>query len=228
MSNPVEWALGAVHGTNKHGAWETLGGMFMDELRGYATLPTFFGPSLEVLTNYSMFTGKEIVPSWMGDALPPEKRSFIYTTWIARQIGKVFNVSPIKVEYLMSQHTGGMGLSVSRAVDEVFNLGTEIRKDYVPTDQETLANIPFVGRFFSQHPFEQSEDVSRLYELHRELNQTKEPKNEALRLELGRAKKQLSEIYKSQREGHLSREQADERAYNIAHPLIDRYERTKR
>jgi len=228
FSNPVEWTLGKIAGTDKDTAWELIGGMLLNELRSYAALPSLIGPSVEIWANKSMFTGRSIVPEWMEDRLPAEKREQVYTTWLAKQIGHAIGVSPIKVEYLMSAHTGGLAVRIARTADELFGLREDLKRHDVSSTQEELAEIPFLGAFFGQHAHEQSAAVQQLYELHAELNREKLPAHEELRLALGRAKKQLSEVYKMQREGHLSREQADERAYNIAHPLIERYERTKR
>jgi hypothetical protein len=228
FSNPVEWALGKIAGTDKDTVFDMVGGMLMNELRSFAALPALFGPSFEIWANKSLFTGRPIVPEWMEDRLAPEKREQVYTTWIAKQIGHAIGVSPIKIEYLMSAHTGGLAVRIARTADELFGLREDLKRHDVSSTQEELAAIPFLGAFFGQHAHEQSAAVQRLYELHAELNREKLPAHEGLRLELGRAKKQLSEIFKASREGRISREEADERAYKIAHPLIERFERTKR
>lgn len=226
--NPVEYGINAIFGKERDSLWEWMGGMLVNELSDYAMLPTIFQTPAELYSNKNFFTGKPLVPQWMEEALPPEKRYHVYTTWIAKQIGKVIGVSPIKVEHAMSQTTGGLALSMMRTIDEMADLKEEAQKGIHETDQERLAELPFIGTLFRMHPFEQSYDVNRFYELHKELNQTKEPRDEQLRLESGRLKKEIGEIYKSQREGRLTREQADERAYKIAHPFVERYERTRR
>lgn len=233
--NPMEWALGKAFGTNKTSAFDAVADLVMDEIRSFAMLPSIVGPTVETMvgeSGWSFFKGREIVPSWMVDALPPEERFQTYTSWIARQIGSVFRISPMKVEHWVSGHTGGLGLSLMRAVDDVFRIGEEAR-NAPTTTQEELADLPFVGTFFRQAPFRQSVTVEKLYDLERELRQEKKvgplkAAHEALRLEAGRIKRQIAELHKDVREGKRTREDADRRAFLLARPLMERAERLGR
>lgn len=224
FSNPIEWTLNSVFGTEKDDALDLLGGMIVNELRSYAMLPTIFS-GFEAAANWSAFTGKQIVPDWMEDRLPPEKRYHIYTTWIARQIGSLLKVSPIKVEYLLSQHTGGLGLELSRTMDEVLGLKQIVREHMGETDPETLAEIPFVGRFFSNYPHKASATVDELFEAERAVRQSDDPRLQAMKGTLRQAREQVSAILKEAREGRRSRVEADRMAYRAALPAVRQYRR---
>jgi GGDEF domain-containing protein len=224
FSNPIEWTLNSVFGEEKDDALDLLGGMIVNELRSYAMLPTIFS-GFEAAANWSAFTGKQIVPDWMEDRLPPEKRYHIYTTWIARQIGSLLKVSPIKVEYLLSQHTGGLGLELSRTMDEVLGLKQIVREHMGETDPETLAEIPFVGRFFSNYPHKASATVDELFEAERAVRQSDDPRLQAMKGTLRQAREQVSAILKEAREGRRSRVEADRMAYRAALPAVRQYRR---
>jgi hypothetical protein len=68
-----------------------------------------FKPLKEVRNNKSGFTGNPIVPPFMEEGIEPEQQYTTNTSSFAIALGDQFNVSPIKIDYLMNQYTGTIG-----------------------------------------------------------------------------------------------------------------------
>lgn len=73
-------------------------------------------PFVEGMVNQNLFTGRELVPSYMKD-LPPEEQVFSDTSASSRAIGKVLGVSPLVVDNAISTAGAGAGRQIQRAVD---------------------------------------------------------------------------------------------------------------
>ena len=79
-----------------------------------------FNPLIQVRENTS-WTGAPIVPASM-DGLSPELQYNEQTSDVAKVIGKVFRMSPMKVDYLISQNSGVIG-EVNEALTAAKNDG---------------------------------------------------------------------------------------------------------
>ena len=116
-------------------------------------MPGFLGPSLQVgigERGFDFFRDRPIVPQAEVQRLAPSERAGRFTTETAKNIGRVLNVSPRKVDFWISAQTGGMGQDIIRFVESISRPGLSTR---------TLSDIPFIGRFTSRTPF-----VGKLYE----------------------------------------------------------------
>lgn len=93
-------------------------GLLMDVLKGISPFGEFnvgnpmgsnfvFNPLIQTWTNTD-WTGAPIVPASM-EGLSPELQYDDKTTDVAKVIGKVFNMSPMKVDNLISQNSGVIG-----------------------------------------------------------------------------------------------------------------------
>jgi hypothetical protein len=87
---------------------------------GMTPTPTLLKPILENLTNYSLFTRRELVPSSMKD-MPSGLQYTSSTSELAKSIGGYTNVSPIKIENALRGYFGLMGASVLMATDPLIN-----------------------------------------------------------------------------------------------------------
>lgn len=77
-------------------------------------------PITELRLGRSLFTGKDIVPKTL-QGLPPEMQYTDRTTAIAKEIGQLLGVSPIKVEYAIGANFGTWGRDIaamSQGIDE--------------------------------------------------------------------------------------------------------------
>jgi hypothetical protein len=201
----------------KEALWDISKGFFND----FSFMPAFAGPLLESAINYSFFYGREIIPDWMEDNRLPKDRFFSYTTETAKGLGAFFGVSPAKIEYWLSQQTGGLGLKFMRALD--FLTQTE---SYTRAQPSAALGLGF-GRFLSrQH--QRSKVVETIRELEAELKQ-KAGSGEITDEELGMqaavnaARQQITELNRLRQEGLITREEADRQAYEIAAPVVRQY-----
>ena len=122
-------------------------------------MPQAIKPFVENVSGYSFFTGRQL-ESGKEQMLEPAYRYRDSTTEIAKGIGKMFNVSPIKVENLVRGYTGGMGMAFLQAISAA-----------VPTtgtpEQATkrISDMPVIGGLF------QPEDAGgRLNDMYEHLN----------------------------------------------------------
>jgi len=97
--------------------------------------PQAIKPAIEVTFNKIFFTGFPIVPQSM-ENLSPEKQFKDGTSGSARKIGKLLNVSPLKVETFIKETFGGVGSQAVNFVDQVlYELGV------IPEDQIGGQNV---------------------------------------------------------------------------------------
>ena len=99
----------------KDALWDVASGFF----NGFAVVPAFVGPTVEVVTNYDFFTQREVVPNWMKRTRLPEDQYTSYTTGLAKAFGQSLGVSPAKIEHWIDGHTGGLGLYLMRLADDI-------------------------------------------------------------------------------------------------------------
>lgn len=101
-----------------------------------------FGPPLappliktivETTLNKDSFTGNEIVPSYM-QALTPELQFNNYTSTLAKQLGSALNMSPMKIDHVMSS----LGASAYRDIMSMYNTTDPNRGNMDATDAPIL------------------------------------------------------------------------------------------
>lgn len=116
-------------------------------------MPGFLGPSLQVGIGeggFDFFRDRPIVPQAQVERLAPSERAGRFTTETSKEIGRLLNVSPRKVDFWIGAQTGGMGQDIIRFVESISRPGLSAK---------TISDIPFIGRFTSRTPF-----VGKLYE----------------------------------------------------------------
>jgi hypothetical protein len=108
-------------------------------------------PVLEVITNYSFFTGRKIVGQGCRTSI---KRFQINpnTTKLAQAIGNLtsfktasgesWGVSPIEIDHLISGYLGGMGMYMADAIDTVIDMNSDI-----PKPSKRFEQMPVIKRF---------------------------------------------------------------------------------
>jgi uncharacterized protein YutE (UPF0331/DUF86 family) len=92
---------------------------FVSAYSGTNLTPQLVKPAVEVLTNYSFFTGNPIVGAGMKN-LDPSMQFTEGTSELAKLFGMV-GISPLKADYLIRGYTGMMGAFVLDATDAVAN-----------------------------------------------------------------------------------------------------------
>jgi hypothetical protein len=126
-------------------------------------MPQAIKPIVENVSGYSFFTGRQL-ESAKEQMVEPAYRYRDNTTEVAKGIGKMFDVSPIKVENLVRGYTGGMGLAFLQAVSAAIpTTGTP--------EQATkrISDMPVVGGLFQ--PEDAGGRLSAMYESIKEAQQ---------------------------------------------------------
>ena len=91
---------------------------FLDNMTP-SIIPTLILPLVEWKTNYSYFRGQQLVSSKY-QRMPDELQYNDYTSELSKGIGKVFKVSPMKVDNLVRGYTGTMGALLWSMAGEPF------------------------------------------------------------------------------------------------------------
>ena len=127
-------------------------------------LPQALKPFVENVSGYSFFSGRQL-ESAKEQMLEPAYRYRDNTTEIAKGIGKMFDVSPIKVENLVRGYTGGMGLAFLQAV----SLAVPVKGGTPEQAAKRLSDLPVVGGLFQ--PKDAGGRINAMYEHIKEARQ---------------------------------------------------------
>jgi hypothetical protein len=84
-------------------------------LRGYPTVLTF---PVELMTNYSFFTERHIVPPSKDGKIEAYRQFGPNTSVVAREVGEALDMSPYKLEHTVRSVLGALGMYALMAVDE--------------------------------------------------------------------------------------------------------------
>jgi hypothetical protein len=125
-------------------------------------IPQAVLPIMENTTNYSMFTGQPIVSRGLNDIAP----QFQYnqnTTELAKELGKEFGYSPMKIDHLISGYTGTMGLYTAQMLDTAI----EMQTGSAPKAALRFEQLPIIKRFVATD----SGTIENFYELKDEVNE---------------------------------------------------------
>jgi hypothetical protein len=104
-----------------------------------------FGPQLATLMearmNFSEFQQRNIVSPWMIN-LPASEQYYSTTPEFYREMGKMMDYSPAKLQYIVQQ-------GISRQLDEVLRMVEAVDRGR-PVQEH--ADVPFIGRLFTRDP----------------------------------------------------------------------------
>jgi len=178
-------------------------------------------PFLEVMTNYSFFRKRELEPSWMQETRLSQDRYTRYTTGIAKGLGQLtgkFGLSPIEIEQLAGGYSGGMLLSIMRAIDDVAEAASNLADGKLQVPDISLG----IARSFTGTPHGQGAYADAIYQWSEYLSQAAgsekiTPLQRALRPRVERVKEAISTIRRTVEDPV----QADRMIYELARPLID-------
>jgi hypothetical protein len=126
-------------------------------------------PLLEVAINHSFFTGREIESDRL-QRFEPGERYTERTSEIAKLIGGTFNISPVKLEYLVRGYTGSLPLAVASLANPI--LRSSDAGEQPDTRGLLSSETPLIGSFF------QAKDagglINKAYKDMNEIVQTKQ------------------------------------------------------
>ena len=107
--------------------------------------PQAVKPAVESIANYSFFTGREIENARM-QQLDPAERFNERTSEIAKSIGSLLGISPMKIEHLIKGYTGSVPLAVASLANPVLRGGEA--GEQPDTRGFIGAETPLIGSFF--------------------------------------------------------------------------------
>ena len=174
FGSSVERMLDAVAGKMEKGDvaefLKTAAGGFVPNL-----VPTVVSPALEQMTNYSFFSGHQLVPGYLQDpktGVLPEYRYTEYTSETTKALGHILgtvpyikdtsSASPIVIDNYLRAWTGGLGSYALQMADAGLRKAKVLPDPVKP--ESTLADIPVVKAFVVRYPSAQAESIQRFRE----------------------------------------------------------------
>ena len=119
-------------------------------------IPAGIKPMIELMTNYSFYSGKAI-ESEREQALIPAERYRAGTTEVSKAIGGLFGISPIKLDYMIRGYTGGLGVAITSIANPVLAADEKVAPEMRASD------TPIVGGLFQ--PKDAQGVINYAYEL---------------------------------------------------------------
>jgi hypothetical protein len=98
-------------------------------------------PLLEAATNYSFYTGRNIVGAGM-EGVSPEFQTGPSTSKVATLLGEQIGVSPMKVDHMIKGYTGTIGTYMVDLMDSIGDLNSES-----PKAAKRFEQMPVLKRF---------------------------------------------------------------------------------
>jgi len=108
---------------------------------GFLPVPQTALPLLEAATNYSFYTGRNIVGAGM-EGVSPEFQKGPSTSKVASLLGEEMGVSPMKVDHIIKGYTGTIGTYVVDLMDAIGDLNSES-----PKAAKRFEQMPVIKRF---------------------------------------------------------------------------------
>lgn len=132
---------------------------------GYSTygIPQALRPAIEAVANYSFYTGRSLESRQEG-TLVPGMRTRPNTSGLVDAIGEQLNISPIRLQQLISGYTGTLGLAVTQIAGMPFKDGAEMAT-------ARTSQMPLTGTFFQ--PMDAGGVLNQAYEVMQEAKQVR-------------------------------------------------------
>lgn len=165
----IEAVLNQMTGTDPHGMKEWA--------RQYAEAmmpslyPAVVRPLIEWMTNYSFWTGRNLVPASLQKA-PSEMQFTSYTSELAKSLGdtwlaKSIKLSPVAIDNWISGWFGSAGRFVANMLNDPISY---VRGNSRPSEPAKYwYEMPVIGSFVRQNG-QNSEYVNRMYEIQKDMN----------------------------------------------------------
>jgi hypothetical protein len=104
-------------------------------------IPQTVLPAVEVITNHSFFTGRDIISQGM-ENIAPEYQVGPGTSLFAQALGQGIGASPMKIDHLIKGYTGTIGGYAVEILDMIMDLNGDS-----PKVSKRVEQMPFIKRF---------------------------------------------------------------------------------
>lgn len=108
-----------------------------------------FAPLVEASMNHNFFTQRPIVPYYIDTKIEGGLQDSEGTTEMAKFIGKSLNISPFKIDHVMSGYTGTLGGYVIALADRALKSETVKGEDAILPPSKNMFEFPLWRRFFA-------------------------------------------------------------------------------
>ena len=165
----IEAVLNQMTGTDPHGMKEWA--RQYAEAMTPSLYPAVVRPLIEWMTNYSFWTGRNLVPASLQKA-PSEMQFTSYTSELAKALGdtwlaKSIKLSPIAIDNWISGWFGSAGRFVANMLNDPISY---VRGNSRPAEPAKYwYEMPVIGSFIRQNG-QNSEYVNRMYEIQKDMN----------------------------------------------------------
>lgn len=165
----IEAVLNQMTGTDPHGMKEWA--RQYTEAMTPSLYPAVVRPLIEWMTNYSFWTGRNLVPASLQKA-PSEMQFTSYTSELAKSLGdtwlaKSIKLSPIAIDNWISGWFGSAGRFIANMLNDPISY---VRGNSRPSEPAKYwYEMPVIGSFVRQNG-QNSEYVNRMYEIQKDMN----------------------------------------------------------
>lgn len=165
----IEAVLNQMTGTDPHGMKEWA--RQYAEAMTPSLYPAVVRPLIEWMTNYSFWTGRNLVPASLQKA-PSEMQFTSYTSELAKSLGdtwlaKSIKLSPIAIDNWISGWFGSAGRFIANMLNDPISY---VRGNSRPPEPAKYwYEMPVIGSFVRQNG-QNSEYVNRMYEVQKDMN----------------------------------------------------------
>lgn len=165
----IEAVLNQMTGTDPHGMKEWA--RQYAEAMTPSLYPAVVRPLIEWMTNYSFWTGRNLVPASLQKA-PSEMQFTSYTSELAKSLGdtwlaKSIKLSPIAIDNWISGWFGSAGRFIANMLNNPISY---VRGNSRPSEPAKYwYEFPVIGSFIRQNG-QNSEYVNRMYEIQKDMN----------------------------------------------------------
>lgn len=165
----IEAVLNQMTGTDPHGMKEWA--RQYSEAMTPSLYPAVVRPLIEWMTNYSFWTGRNLVPASLQKA-PSEMQFTSYTSELAKSLGdtwlaKSIKLSPIAIDNWISGWFGSAGRFIANMLNDPISY---VRGNSRPSEPAKYwYEMPVIGSFVRQNG-QNSEYVNRMYEIQKDMN----------------------------------------------------------
>jgi len=108
-----------------------------------------FAPLIEAGLNHNFFTQRPIVPMYVDTKIEPAKQTTAGTTELAKFVGESLNMSPIKIDHVISGYTGTIGGHLIALADAAAKSEFVQGDDAPKLPQKNIFEFPLWRRFFA-------------------------------------------------------------------------------
>ena len=127
-----------------------------------------FAPIVEAAFNHNFYTGRQIVPYYMDQGLEAGFQKRVGTNKLAEYVGEALNISPMKIDHVISGYVGTIGGYALDAIDKTLRSEALVGNLSEAMPSLDMQQFPLMKRFFGTK--EGSGVTQDFYEIDREVN----------------------------------------------------------